>query len=113
MMNTRRSNLDGTLRPLKSWLIIKRQHLEEATHLFKDSQVNITDDGRKHFGAAVGSNTFKESYLTNKVEEWVRQLVYRTDTILKTLHFFLLVILSIKKRGFYSTIAQIKTLSNS
>ena len=69
--------------PSKSWLIVKSQHLEEATHLFKDSQVNINDDGRKHLGAAVGSNTFKESYVTNKVEEWVRQLAI-LSTIAKT-----------------------------
>lgn len=58
--------------PSKFLLIVKSQYLEEATHLFKDSpQVNITD-GRKHLGAAVGSNNFKESYVINN--EWMRQL---------------------------------------
>ena len=61
--------------PSKFLLIVKSQYLEEATHLFKDSpQVKITDDGRKHLGAAVGSNNFKESYVINKIDEWMRQL---------------------------------------
>ena len=60
--------------PSKSWLIVKSEKLKEAEQVFNDSKVNITCDGREHLGATVGSNTFKESYVTSKVDKWMREL---------------------------------------
>ena len=55
--------------PSKSWLIVKSEKLKEAEQVFNDSKVNITCDERNYLGAAVGSNTFKETYVTSKVDK--------------------------------------------
>ena len=61
-------------KPSKSWLIVKKEYLEEAKILFKNTGLNITSEGRKHLGAAVGSETFKESYVKDKIENWIIQI---------------------------------------
>jgi len=43
----------------KSWLIVKEKYVNEAENLFKGLSVNITTEGQKYFGAAVGSNSYK------------------------------------------------------
>lgn len=58
----------------KTWLIVKPQHLQLATQIFSDTDINITSDGRKHLGAAVGGATFRESYVQKKVEQWVKEI---------------------------------------
>ena len=55
-------------KPSKSWLIVKKEKLEEAKIMFKNTGLNITSEGRKHLGAAVGSEAFKESYVKKKIE---------------------------------------------
>ena len=41
---------------------------------FKALDVQITREGQKHLGAALGSQTFVETYVTGKVQEWVREV---------------------------------------
>ncbi|MEO0684907.1 MAG: hypothetical protein AAFY76_07635, partial [Cyanobacteria bacterium J06649_11] len=41
---------------------------------FKDSQVNITTEGKRHLGAAIGSNSYKKCYVRGKVYELTEQL---------------------------------------
>ena len=36
--------------------------------------MQITREGQRHLGAALGSQTFVEAYVTSKVEEWVREV---------------------------------------
>ena len=60
--------------PTKSWLIVKVEHLEEAKKIFNDTGLNITVDGRKHLGAAVGTSTFKNEYVAKKIEDWITQI---------------------------------------
>jgi hypothetical protein len=58
----------------KSWLIVKESLLEEAKVLFADTEVQITSDGKRHLGAAVGSAVFKNDYISEKVEGWVASI---------------------------------------
>ena len=67
----------------KSWLIVKPDHFEAATDMYKGTGINITDEGRKHLGAIVGSKKCKEEYMNEKVEEWVSSL-RRLSMIAKT-----------------------------
>ena len=58
----------------KTWLIVKQEHLPLATELFADSGVQITVEGRRHLGAALGTESFTESFVKGKVQEWVEEV---------------------------------------
>ena len=47
---------------------------ETARSIFEETAVNITTEGRKHLGAALGSRSYLEQYVNDKVEDWVRQV---------------------------------------
>ena len=63
---------------LKTWLITKDPHIAKAQELFGDTQVNITQ-GRPHLGAALGSQEFVETYVSDKVQELNNQLLLLAD----------------------------------
>ena len=59
----------------KSWLIIKDPHqLDFAKDLFSDTAIKHTTDGKRHPGAAIGSDDFRTSYATEKVKEWCDEM---------------------------------------
>ena len=63
--------------PVKTWLIVKEEYISSATELFAHTGVNITMDGKRHLGAALGSQSFVERCVQCKVSQWtntVRQL---------------------------------------
>ena len=55
----------------KTWLIVKEDKLEEAERMFKDTGINITSDGMRHLGTAIGRKEFKGSYVLQKIQEWI------------------------------------------
>ena len=59
--------------PQKCWLIVKPEKERPAKEIFSETTINITTEGRKHLGAALGSRDFFEEYVDEKVEEWVAQ----------------------------------------
>ena len=67
----------------KSWLIVKPGILDSAKEMFNGTGINITDQGRKHLEAMVGSAEYKKDYLLEKVEEWVSS-IQRLSLIAKT-----------------------------
>ena len=58
----------------KTHLIVKPEHEETARQLFTDTDVNISIEGKRHLGAALGSRTFTEEYVTNKVQGWTQEI---------------------------------------
>ena len=58
----------------KSRLIVKDEHTARTTELFQGSDVQITREGQRHIGAALGSQTFVETYEMGRVQEWVREV---------------------------------------
>jgi len=58
----------------KSWLITKAKFESTAKAIFKDSQVNVTTEGKRHLGATIGTDGFKKSYVREKVYELTEQL---------------------------------------
>ena len=58
-------------KPTKTWRISKEDKLEKAKSIFMGTGVKITSDGMRHVGAAIGSKAFKDSYVLQKIEEWV------------------------------------------
>ena len=58
----------------KTWLITKEQYTSQARELFRDSEVNITSQGRPYLGAALGTLDFVKQHVTEKVNEWKEEL---------------------------------------
>ena len=59
----------------KSWLILKDpQLLYEGMRLFANSNINITTEGKRHLGAALGNSSFCGEYMQLKVDDWCREM---------------------------------------
>ena len=58
----------------KLYLVVKEQYLENAIETFRGSEVKMTAKGKKHLGAAIGSEDFKASYVKSLVDNWIYQL---------------------------------------
>ena len=58
----------------KSWLIVEPEKYETAKGIFKDTNLNITNKGKKHLGAVVGTEEFRKEYAIMSVNEWVAEL---------------------------------------
>ena len=63
----------------KSWLIVKEAAAEEAKRLFSGTGVQITTEGERLLGAAIGDNDFEEKFTetiispsSNKYPDWLR-----------------------------------------
>ena len=59
----------------KCWLIIKPELEQAVREVFRDTAINVTIKGHKHLGAAVGSRSFLEVYVGEKVVEWIMKLL--------------------------------------
>ena len=59
----------------KCWLIIKPEREQVAREVFRDTAINVTIKGHKHLGAALGSRSFLEEYVGEKVDEWIIKLL--------------------------------------
>ena len=65
--------------PRKTILIVKPEFEEKAQTIFGDSGVKITAEGERHMGAVIGSSTFKEVYISQKVQKWVQDIIELTN----------------------------------
>ena len=54
---------------------MKEDKLGEARNVFNDSNVNITIEGKRHLGAVIGSNEYREEYAEDLVHDWNNLLV--------------------------------------
>lgn len=58
----------------KCWLITKPERENAARNVFGETKINITSEGRKHLGAVLGSKSFLEEYVEEKVSNWINQV---------------------------------------
>ena len=59
----------------KSWLILKdNNQLEDAKLIFQDTAIKFTTEGKRHLGAAIGSEEFREQYVKEKVKIWCQEM---------------------------------------
>ena len=59
----------------KSWLILKNpEDLDLAKSIFENSSIKFTTSGKRHLGAALGSNEFKKEYIAEQVVQWCGEL---------------------------------------
>ena len=47
--------------------------------MFRDTAINVTTEGHKHLGAALGSRSFLEEYDGERVDEWVNEVTKLAD----------------------------------
>ena len=52
----------------------KAEKYEAAKGIFKDTNLNITNEGKRHLGAVVGTEEFVKEYVIMRVNEWVVEL---------------------------------------
>ena len=62
----------------KTWLITKDSLLVKAK-IFHDTQVNIISQGRPHLGPPLGSQEFVDQFITEKVNQWKKELKLLVD----------------------------------
>ena len=58
----------------KTHLVVKAEHATKARELFAGTGVNVTTEGKRHLGAAVGSRSYMEEYVTGKVTKWCDEI---------------------------------------
>ena len=50
----------------KTYLVVKEELEATAIELFAGTDVHVTTDGKRHLGAALGSRTFTEEYVSGR-----------------------------------------------
>ena len=60
--------------PPKTHVILKSPELQERAREMFGPHVKITTEGKRHIGAALGTEDFKASYIRSKVEKWVKDV---------------------------------------
>ena len=58
----------------KTCLIVKESYLERAAQWFNGTDIEITTEGHRHLGAALGDRVFTETFVINKIDEWTKQV---------------------------------------
>ena len=58
----------------KCRLITKPEKEHAAMEVFDDTVINITTEGHKHPGAALGLRSYLEEYMGENVGDWVNQV---------------------------------------
>ena len=55
-------------------LPLKPEHAQLAHEIFQETRINITTEVKRHLGAVIGSNGYKEQYINEKIDSWYDQL---------------------------------------
>ena len=63
----------------KSYLIVKREKLEEAIEIFKDTGINITVDGHKYLGGFIGQKGGQQEYVKKLIAKWQAEIQTLSD----------------------------------
>ena len=58
----------------KSWLLVKENHLAEAVNSFDGTNVSITTEGRCVLGSPIGTESFMEDFVVNKIKMWSSEI---------------------------------------
>ena len=86
----------------KCWLITKPEKEEIIREIFKETEINITTEGKRHLGAVVGSRSYLNEYVNEKVEEWVKEIINLADfAITQTQESYAVYTFGLKHRWTY------------
>ena len=55
---------------------MKEEFFEIANQIFAGAgiKIKITKTGKRHLGAVIGNEAFKEEYVCEKIDEWVSEI---------------------------------------
>ena len=53
---------------------VKEEYVGKARELFAGTGINITTEGKRHLGAAIGSRLYTEKYVSRKVTSWIDEI---------------------------------------
>ena len=53
---------------------MKPEKSDTANVIFKDTKLNITNEGQRHLGALVGKKEYRNKYMIMRVNKWVTEL---------------------------------------
>ena len=70
----------------KTYLVVKQEYEESAKEAFTDTYVHTTTHGKRHLGAALGSKTFTEEYVKDKVQGWTKDIMKLAEVALSQPH---------------------------
>ena len=59
---------------IKTFLVVKSDRRERAVHVFKGTAVQITTEGRRYLGGALGTEKFVQDFIANKVSDWTSEV---------------------------------------
>ena len=62
---------------------MKNEYFDAAKETFKGTSINITEEGRRHLGAVIGSDEYKQEYVREKVDEWI-ECIQKLSKIART-----------------------------
>ena len=60
--------------PTTTWYGVKPYASQRTNKVFSETKIKIANEGYKYLGGAVGPEEFKDTYMEEKVLEWINQL---------------------------------------
>ena len=65
---------------------MKASNEQKSRQIFSDTAMKIITSGKRHLGAAIGSRSFTEVYVNNKVESWKKEIERLTKIAISQPH---------------------------
>ena len=59
---------------IKTFLVVKSDRRERAVNVFEGTAVQITTEGRRYLGGALGTEKFVQYFITDKVSDWTSEV---------------------------------------
>ena len=70
----------------KTWLVTKAEHYNTAIRVFEGTNVEITEQGRPHLEAPIGTDKYIEQFVKEKVDQWLDELKILSQIVTTQLH---------------------------
>ena len=58
----------------KTRRIVKNDFYDIANTTFKSTKINVTSNGKRHLGTVIGSKSYKEDYMNEKIDQWIKEV---------------------------------------
>ena len=63
----------------KTHLVVKPEFENDAKRIFSNTDIQITLEGQRHLGAAIGTRSFADEYVSQKIQNWVSEICALAD----------------------------------
>ena len=58
----------------RTWLIVNNDFCDMANTTFKSIKINMTSNGKKYLGAVIGSRSYKEDFINEKIDQRIKEV---------------------------------------